>query len=518
VRLPGYSALGVVAGISGGTDFAVGGSVTGPSGENNTPVAGLDDLSAQLASFEAAFPTPVAGALYTVWSGSNDVLNLLNDANFASLNASGAAATDVATSAANEVQMVANLAAYGAGTVLVLNVPDLGEIPAITQAGSAAADATAQQFSALFNQDLTSDLAATNFGGTHVVVEDIYSLINGAIADPAAYGLTNVSSPVYTGGLGSETGTIVSTDPAVQDQYLFFDHEHPTETGHAFIAQEAEAVLGIACFAEGTRISTPRGSAKVESLRAGDVVRVRGGTAPVRWVGQRRLALAGVPDRGAAQPVRIRAGAFGKRLPSRDLLLSPEHAVFVDGVLIPVRALTGCAGIDVDPDIETVTYFHVELDRHAVLLAEGLPCESWLDTGNRAMFDNAAHARPLPLPACAPIVESGPILDAIRQRFGGAATQEVRLDRPGVHDVAILPGTGALRLASRIGRAPGDARRLGVAIATVALDDAPIPLTDTRLASGFHAAEEGWRWTDGAGLLTVAGASSLRVDVVALAP
>jgi hypothetical protein len=82
------------------------------------------------------------------------------------------------------------------------------------------------------------------------------------------------------------------------------------------------------------------------------------------------------------------AGAFGASLPSHDLFLSPDHAVFADGHLVPVRYLINGASI-VQEACESVTYWHVELDGHDVLLAEGLACESYLDTGNRAAFGNA---------------------------------------------------------------------------------------------------------------------------------
>ncbi len=81
-------------------------------------------------------------------------------------------------------------------------------------------------------------------------------------------------------------------------------------------------------------------------------------------------------------------GAFGDGLPIRDLILSPGHAVFVDGVLVPVGPLVNGATI-VQEEVESVRYFHVELDAHDVILAEGLPCESYLDDANRETFANS---------------------------------------------------------------------------------------------------------------------------------
>jgi hypothetical protein len=91
-----------------------------------------------------------------------------------------------------------------------------------------------------------------------------------------------------------------------------------------------------------------------------------------------------VPER--AQPIRILADAFADGVPARDLYLSPDHAVLVDGLLIPVRLLTNGASIVREVDCRAVSYFHIELESHDVLLAEGLPAESYLDTGNRGFF------------------------------------------------------------------------------------------------------------------------------------
>ena len=111
---------------------------------------------------------------------------------------------------------------------------------------------------------------------------------------------------------------------------------------------------------------------------------------PVTWIGQRRIDLVSHDNPEIARPVRIRAGAFGEAVPHRDLLLSPDHAVYVDGVLIPAKHLINGTTITQDASIEEAHYFHIEVDEHDVLLAEGLTVESYLDTGNRDVFANVA--------------------------------------------------------------------------------------------------------------------------------
>jgi collagen type I/II/III/V/XI/XXIV/XXVII alpha len=182
----------------------------------------------------------------------------------------------------------------------------------------------------------------------------------------------------------------------------------------------------VACFAEGTRILTDRGLVAVEALRAGDaVVSAFGGLRPVRWIGHRRIELVRHPRPQDVLPVRVQAHAFGLGRPYRDLLLSPDHAVFVDEVLIPVRCLLNGATI-VQAQCTKVTYFHVELPAHEVILAEGLPCESYLDLGNRGAFDNGGGAvllhpdfatRIWQRDACAELILGGP--RSWRRRGGG---------------------------------------------------------------------------------------------------
>ena len=134
---------------------------------------------------------------------------------------------------------------------------------------------------------------------------------------------------------------------------------------------------------------------------------------------------------GAVWPLRVMAGAFG---PGRDLLLSPDHAVFVDGMLMPVGRLVNGATVRQERT-EEVTYCHVELPAHDVVLAEGLECESYLDTGNRGAFANGGavverdpdFARLVwAAEACAPQVTGGPRLAAVAARL--LARAEARRD------------------------------------------------------------------------------------------
>ncbi|MBE7212025.1 MAG: Hint domain-containing protein, partial [Gluconacetobacter diazotrophicus] len=148
------------------------------------------------------------------------------------------------------------------------------------------------------------------------------------------------------------------------------------------------------CFLRGTMIGTARGAVAVEDLVAGDEVSVmehgRAVSRPVSWIGRQHRSVDSRHAATDAYPVRIRAGAFREEVPHRDLLVTAEHCVFVDGMLIPARMLVNDRSIVVDRSVTAFDYFHVELDRHGILVAEGLETESYLDTGNRGTFANGA--------------------------------------------------------------------------------------------------------------------------------
>ena len=126
------------------------------------------------------------------------------------------------------------------------------------------------------------------------------------------------------------------------------------------------------------------------TIRIGDRVVTHAGTSrPVLWIGQRQLDLTRHPTPDSVRPIRIRADAFADGVPRRDLLVSPDHAVLRDGMLIPARLLLNGASIVRATGQRAITYYHIELETHDILLAENLPAESYLDTGNRGMFANA---------------------------------------------------------------------------------------------------------------------------------
>jgi hypothetical protein len=151
--------------------------------------------------------------------------------------------------------------------------------------------------------------------------------------------------------------------------------------------------IQIVCYARGTMLRTPHGELPVEKLRAGKqiIALVDGQETPkaVVWLGHRRINITGHSQREQVAPIRIRRDAVADGMPHRDLIVSPDHAIFVDGKLICARQLVNGSTIGQESDWTAVDYYHVELAEHAILFAEGLPAESYLDTGNSGFFENS---------------------------------------------------------------------------------------------------------------------------------
>ena len=172
----------------------------------------------------------------------------------------------------------------------------------------------------------------------------------------------------------------------------------------AQVAWSSDATLGgtdiflssTVCYAAGTRLLTDQGEVAVEAIAEGMRLMTLQGDArvplPVTWVGRMRVDLTRHPRPEAAAPIRIRRHAIAQDVPRRDLLVSPEHCLFLDGRLFVARSVVNGMSIVQDFSPPAVTYYHIETERHAVALAENLPAETYLDTGNRAYFDNSGVA------------------------------------------------------------------------------------------------------------------------------
>lgn len=292
------------------------------------------------------------------------------------------------------------------------------------------------------------------------------------------------------------------------------------------------------CFAEGTRIATLRGEIAVEALKIGDaVVLADGRNCRISWIGQRDLDIERHARPEQVRPVRISAGAFAAGIPKRDLVVSPDHAFLMEGVLVQAKDLVDDVTIRFDRSIRQIRYFHVELPAHDILLAEGAAAESFLDTGHRGVFDN--DDAPVILHpdmmqnrreagGCAPLCTGGETLAVIRQTLSArkaALGYQVSETTPWLKaggmilapDISQsgqltfhLPEHGAgapisVELLSgcfspaSIEPTSDDHRSLGMAIAGIALDGEMLELETVIPASHRHPRAEGDSaiWTTG---------------------
>ena len=370
---------------------------------------------------------------------------------------------------------------------------------------------------------------------------------------------TNSNGFLMTQGVGSHMSESDLTTP----NYNFYFYElingqvlNPTYP----LSFDNDAAAYVApCFAEGTRLLTARGEVAVEDLVEGDeVVTAAGGLRPVIWIGSRRVRCDRHPRPHEVNPVRVRAGAFGDGLPIRDLRLSPGHAVAMDGVLLPVSLLINGATIVQEP-VESVRYFHVELDAHDVILAEGLACESYLDDGNRETFGNAPghlalYGRLDPQEwdqACLPVLREGPESEGRRRRLLARALElgwtqshdlQLTLDADGQSVAPVFSAGPRLWFLAPVARTlslrspaavqapePGrfDPRALGVAVNGLRIDGEAVDLASETLGRGFHPLErhasegvdQSWRWTDGAAELPATSRPTMiEVEVLMVAP
>jgi len=295
-------------------------------------------------------------------------------------------------------------------------------------------------------------------------------------------------------------------------------------------------VTEIPCLASGTSILTPDGPRLVEMLRIGDeVVTAQDGIAQVIiWIGKRSIDLRHHAKPDKVVPVIICAGAFSDGLPERNLRLSPDHCVFIDGCLIEAKTLVNGVTVIRETGARYITYHHIELASHDIMLAEGLPIESYLESGNRMMFegdeapvilhpDFTAVSR---LKACAPLVTDGPAVLAARRKLleravalgfvvtdavdltARVAGREITPELAGDEFLFMLPSnTARVELISSVGvpaeisADPGDRRVLGVAVTGLALiiNGKRIMISIENPAhDGFYAMENGHRWTNGA--------------------
>ncbi|WP_300513928.1 Hint domain-containing protein [Aliiroseovarius sp.] len=209
--------------------------------------------------------------------------------------------------------------------------------------------------------------------------------------------LLNVGFQV-TNGRSSYTVTVINVSPDTPPLLMFLGEAPPANTDLWVVqaTMQASSVnrltdqpTGVICFTPGTRIRTADGDVPVEYLSEGDRILTRdNGPQEVLWIGHRRISGARLYAMPQLRPVRIRAGALGIDRPDGDLIVSPQHSMLITGpkakalfntpeVLVAAQDLIDDRRVHVDHSLREVTYFHLLLERHEVVWANGLATESF---------------------------------------------------------------------------------------------------------------------------------------------
>jgi hypothetical protein len=199
----------------------------------------------------------------------------------------------------------------------------------------------------------------------------------------------NALGGVYT-YYGAEENGIVGQHS--NGDYYLFSNDAPIDLGDVTDIEQIDTVI---CFLAGTMIGCPAGERAIETLTIGEpVITADGRIVLVKWVGRQTvIAPFGMPE--GRRPVVIAAGALAENMPTRDLRLTSDHALLIDGVLVQAGALVNGTSIRRIELSQRFIVYHIETENHDIVLAEGTPAETFIDNVSRRRFDNFAEYKAL---------------------------------------------------------------------------------------------------------------------------
>ena len=235
------------------------------------------------------------------------------------------------------------------------------------------------------------------------------------------------------------------------------------------------------CYCLGTLIEVQRGRKRVENLRIGDHVMTKSGvTRPIKWIGRRGFTGRFVAGRKDILPICIKAGALEENVPRRDLWISPHHAMYFEGnsfegqsgavanhggVLIEAKDLVNGHSVVQAESVDRIEYFHIELDTHDVIVAEGALSESSMTTAAACSTTRTNSVRSIPVrrPTLRTIARHGST-PAMRSKPCAGTSRSARACR--APPTSMAPGryaamsTRSARMRSRAGRRTATRRKL----------------------------------------------------------
>ena len=216
------------ASLYGGTNYAFGGART-DNQLYNPQFPEFKGLLQQRDALLAARPALDPNALYVVWGGANNLQDILTGRPRAD-----GTPQSIGQTLADLGLIVDSLAAAGARHFLMPNAPDIGLVPRLIERGPGAA-AFGSQLTGLFNAGLAELIDTRRTAGFDILDFDTAGFLAEVVANPASFGLSNVTERCYTGDdiTFNGSGDVCPTPSS----YLFWDGIHPTATGHALLAQ-----------------------------------------------------------------------------------------------------------------------------------------------------------------------------------------------------------------------------------------------------------------------------------------
>ncbi|NVN44694.1 Hint domain-containing protein [Asaia siamensis] len=399
-----------------------------------------------------------------------------------------------------------------------------------------------------------------------------------------ASGGSSVNDTFYTTYGGNDTVTVAAggyiEGPSISNTTLTVSAGatlvQPLNVGAGGIA----VIAGVseACFLAGSMIRTPTGEIAVEDLSIGDEILTldprTGATIarPVTWIGGGEIHASRVLAADLSGfPIRVLKDALGDNVPHKDMLVTAEHCLYLDGAFVPVRMLVNGRSVFYDMSETRYRYYHVETAEHSVIWADGVLTESYLDTGNSLRMDRDDTVVRLPKKgitwqshAAAPLMVDRSVIEPLSRRIEARAAQmgvAAKTIQPALttdadlhlvtaggkvirparqsngHTIFMVPShMTKFRLVSRtsrpvdtIGAFVDDRRELGVLVGEMSVFAAQgsVQLTDHQkieTLKGWAALENDQsRWTTGDAEITLdidlpVGGSILSVQVLAAGP